>query len=350
MNAALWELAGPRLLVRRIGEATLSGKSVVLLTRQTNIVPALGRQLAGCLNRAEFPNAYVESLSHDPIADLLAVIPGENAPRTMRALFERLADRTLVVALGSDQPRWLEFIPRFQHAARSYPAGDRPRIVLVREGTSPASDDVVLEYHEWDLVVNSADIESLVQAWLPSRFASGVMRRVLVRTIVEIGLSDVDLVRDLCALGRSEVASPIGFLEGWGQANGSRIEPIWIDGVVRDHVLKEITGHEFRRRVHHRLWKAQASVLLPWVEEGRQAFLPQLSNVLPEKDSYGVIRSDFEVGPICYWLRTQNPTNPFFPLFERFRKIRNHLAHLGFFSFDELCADITFIEKYVPRA
>lgn len=349
MNAALWELAGPRLFVRRIGEATLAGKSIVLLTRQSHAVPALGQQLAGCLTRAEYPTSYVDPLSHEPIADLLAVIPGEIGPKTMRTVFERLADRTLVVAPIANQSGWFDFMSRFQHAARSYPAMDRPRIIMVREGSAPVSDDVAVEYHEWDLVVSSADIESLVQAWIPPKFADSVLRQVLVRTIVEIGLSDVDLVHDLCVLSRREVASPIGFLEGWARINGSHPDPIWIDGTVRDHVLKETTGDEFRRRVYHRLWKAQAKVLLPWVEEGRQTFLPKLYNVLPEMDDYGVERSDFEIGPICFWLRTRNPTNPYFPLFERFRKIRNHLAHLRFFPLDELTSDISFIEKYVPR-
>lgn len=346
MNTSLWELAGPRLLVRRIGEATGAGKSIVLVTQQAHKVPELGRQLASCLKRSECPIVHIEPLSEDPIVDLLSIIPGVGEFKTMRTVFERLSDRTLVVAPDKELSAWSEFMVRFQHAARSYSVIERPRIILVRAGSLPVFDEIILEYHEWDTVVSTPDIESLVQAWLPSKIATGVLRRVLVRTIVEICLSDVDLVREMCALSRGDIANPIGFLEEWGREHGPQIIPIWIDGLQRSHVLKDLTANNFRRHVHNRLWKAQASVLLPWVEEQRQIFLPMLDKILPEKDNFGVPRSEFEIGPVCYWLKTRFPTHHLMPLFDRCRKIRNHMAHLGFFSFDELYADIAFIGKY----
>ena len=100
--------------------------------------------------------------------------------------------------------------------------------------------------------------------------------------------------------------------------------------VVHSAML-EISGDE--RAVRHRLWSAQAAVLLPLVEERRAELVKEHRHRirLPVKTEDGEISDplDLSIGQLAWLLDRQGEAMKLRKQLRRLKRVRNALAHMA---------------------
>jgi len=357
MNGLLWHLAGPRLLLARVGDALTEGRSVVIVSGQSGFQRQVGVQFAGALLDLGIPTTILPGTNGMTPMDELLVATNTVTPksRSVRDFCERNPRRVFVVN-PDDSARgreWHAFLLEFQHSARQCAPSERATILLTREvsdGEGSQGSEVALSCFCWDEAITRPDVEALAQATIPGALTHGTLRRILARTVAEIALSDLALAVDLCGLSKAELAMPHGALLRLAAAGGWSMEnlppKIWIEGKRHPHPLAVALANDGRRQIWQLIWEAQAGILLPWVEHYRRRYLPAVARYLPANNRDGLPRDEFEVGTIAHFLRTFRPSDRHLLLFERLREVRNSMAHCEPLPYDRLHACIAFVEGF----
>jgi hypothetical protein len=248
-------------------------------------------------------------------------------------------------------PVWRGFLDRLQHRARQNATSRRPALVLVYRSDSDRGrleEDVALKTLTWDDAVSRADIHALAHLKLPRGRPGSIIRLVLVNTLVEICLSDVELIGSLVKEPVEEIASPFRSLRAWAERLEGSMAGNWRQLFFEDRCYEHsasLAERGERSALRGRVWAAQARVLLPWVEERRQQLAEDLARWLPD-EFQGQSRADYEIGVLDFLLFQKNAPPPLKSCVRRLKQVRNEIAHRGVLAYRQL-AELPQIEEAI---
>lgn len=282
---------------------------------------------------------------------LLPDVPGSRV-RNARSLAseEGLIGHVIWVegATSNTWPAWRDFLASYEQACRNTEGHRRCLFVVLLTGDlagqAPA-EEVTLAHCPWRGVVS--DLDALLYAGLLLRERSPEERapppkqvHLLTATIARVALWDPWLARALAEKPPLEILAPVPFLREFAGERGwtSATAPTWEDGcqdcvdgqpLVHSAVLATQGAHD---QIEVRLWSAQASILLPLVEEQRRAVLARIGSriPLPQQFEDGRIErlDDLEIGHLARLTDRLSFGPRWNGRIRRLKRVRNHLAHL----------------------
>lgn len=200
-----------------------------------------------------------------------------------------------------------------------------------------------LTHHIFYDVMRELDMHFFISDRLLNGNYSMLEERIIRAIIVNLALWDMTLTQRLIALPMESLMQPQLALEAYAEerdwAQDDHI-PSWHKGskmriasVERVHSAV-LTGKAGQQEITRRIWRAQASVLLPFIEEQRQSIINALHEHLtvPFETEYGqVIDSlyDLEIGHIFAQIRNNyRLPQDLREKVDLLREMRNRLSHL----------------------
>jgi len=252
-----------------------------------------------------------------------------------------------VISLDDEEhwATWKRFTEQFCHTVQQLDPRTRPTLaVLVYSGNDleMPSADVSLGVAYWKGIITEADVLTLAEFSLPGANISSVVRAVVVHSIANIALWDADLASRLGVAKLDEILRPLDLLRkyaierGWtantpaSEAEGTTS---YVNSELRVHsALLAIKGQV--ARLDQRLWRAQAAVLLPWVEERRLDFIDVVKPFLGA--TFKGPLSEVEIGQLTPALMATDAPNSLKRRANELRNIRNAIAHRHTLALREL--------------
>jgi len=358
MSRLWWQLPGPSRFVARIVQDLRDGKNTVLCVPEhtpdglaSAIRSALGEEWTWYTLQVQEETGVV-----DPIHLLFSRFVPHARPDALwnvgaLATEEAFTGKPLWLDGLTPQmwPAWKAFLEDYEHACRSRSVFERTLFCIPLVGAlalDPPEEDICLSRHSWQGYVDLLDMLVFTAILLQGRQMPELLKRVVVSTIAHLALWDPIVSEYLARESLDTIFAPIPILQeiakerGWDGANEVLSLSAWhrgmkdvVDGAAKDHSAILAACHD-DRAIQRRIWSAEVGVMLPFVEEQRQAILARFAGVLrvPFTTRFGEeitnIR-DLEIGHIESQL-TKNPavSTEMRQLIKRLRKIRNDLSHL----------------------
>lgn len=356
----LWELAGPRVFARGVADALRERCNVLIPTLDARAPSRLGAGLKTFLEGGQ-QYVYISETNASASLDALRAGWGTGEGMTIPEYCKSLGSIALILVLhpAADFAAWADFMVRWQNVTRQIPTEERPCVVAI--GHCPTAHrcrlrtEVALRIFEWDSVVTLADIESLALAEMHRDTARGTVRKVLARIVAEVAQSDASLATYLAKRPPAEIAWPQEAVKRWlseqYRQELSVPDEIWTEGAVHSHPARITQSAVGQKAIRDWVWRAQASVLMPWSDVHRQRNLHCVSSRLILRNAFGeAVRSveELELGEIYYQLTCTGPRDDAQRFFIRLRNLRNRIAHRDPLDMNELTTEIAFIEGFSP--
>lgn len=349
------ELPGPREFIRQVTQSLADGRNVLVVLPRVGPNDILDAIRFSSGEQQHWTTTPPFPVDADPLIvmqDALRFETDDRRALTVEAFArsEWLQNRVIAVDLAAESWHlWRRFLSRHEEICRSIPPLQRcllcvglrwlGREVLPRE-------DVCLAVHVWRGVVLPIDVET-VTSQLTVNDHHGLETRVLRRTAAELALWDLDLCQLIMESGLRSAIEPSELLLRYAKRVGfQRIEDESPSALLANGVVQLFAGKEeyhssylilrgAAEKVRQRLWKAQISVLLPFVEEKRVEILESSASAfrLPHRAEDGqIIRrmEELEIGNMYHQLVIGEArcSDKVTTLVRILREIRNRLAHV----------------------
>ena len=241
-------------------------------------------------------------------------------------------------------PDWSRFLRVYSDACRNVDILNRTVFIVLLSGepvTGKVPEEVALVRRDFRGALDTLDLFVFALRQVPASVKFREHRALLAHTVAQVAQWDSVLAEQLLALPISEALSPEGALRQYARDRGWTAETprCWEKGTVDGPVerptvhsaLLEVGGAS--RLVRHRIWAAQAAVLLPLVEERRVGLIGRYSRFLelPIKTETGRWVNDpldVDVGNLAWYLDRRGRPQVLRRQVRRLRRIRNRLAHM----------------------
>ena len=349
MGGSVWSLPGPAQFVDTIRNELTSGRSVVVMVPR--YAPGdLRSALRGIVSDAWTWADLRADNSLSPVAavcQLYGVRAGDTSSSTIRNLAgnEGFAGQLVCVSSGSPTSwqAWKAFLLEYADACRGVPEGKRSLFVVLAEGfpvTSAPSDDVTLCTKVWSDVVGEIDLLIYASLQLQRSSLPSSKRKLLALSVSRVALWDFDVADRLLDGRPQDMLAPAAILDELARDRGWNAEtPVAWETGTEDHCdgarhihssICLVRGDE--GTVTHRVWSAQASVILPLIEKRRLELLRDCRRFLrlPVEIDGEIISNaeDLEIGHLAHAV-SRSPADPGLKQrLQRLRRVRNHLAHM----------------------
>jgi hypothetical protein len=348
MGGSIWSLPGPAQFLDLVRNELTSGRSVVVMVPR--YAPSdLRSALRGITSDAwAWVDLHVDAPSSP--ATTLCRMYGLEAAEASSSTIRRLATHEAfmgqliwVTPHSSSWQAWKRFLLEYADACRTVPEGKRSLFIVLLEGLPPASalaDDVTLCTKVWLDVVGEIDLLIYASLQLQRLSLPAPKRSLLALSVSRIALWDFDTADRLLDARPLDMLAPAAILDELARDRGWDGDTLvaWeagtenhCDGARHTHSsICLARGDE--RTVTHRVWSAQASVILPLIEKRRLELLPKARRFLrlPVEIDGEVISSaeDLEIGHLAYSVSRSAADAVLKQRFQRLRRVRNHLAHM----------------------
>ena len=234
-------------------------------------------------------------------------------------------------------PAWRDFLGRYAQTSRSRHLLGRSLFLvpLARcAAFEPPPTDVALTHRTWDSILDDVDLLLFASERLRQRSGDTLLRSLLANIVARVASWDFDTAAALLAKGDRTILDPTEFLRAIARRKG------WTADTPLDWQLgtesRSGVAHAARAaldnppsEVNRRLWSAQLSVLLPWIEYRRyETVANNLKQVRRQMHHAGNGSNDpfeFEVADLASMFRQAN--HSLYKIFEGLRRVRNKLAH-----------------------
>ena len=337
----LWELPGAKRFVDRTCDHLRGGSSVVV--RFPGAVPegfnaAVAARLGNALEVGRL------SVTDSPLHDLARRYAEH--PRHIGRLPDLCDDPgfrgQLVRPEGLDAttwPAWRRFLHSYAEASRSRPLLGRSLFLVLLAGSPPAEPptaDIGLVNHAWDGVLDDVDLLLFATERLRGREDNPLVRSLLATTVARVAAWDFDTAAVLLDEDNGTILDPGDLLRAVANDKG------WTASTPLDWRIgtSSRTGIAHPARValddppaelDRRLWSAQLSVLLPWIEARRhETVIGNLFEVRRQMHADGNHHRDalaLELGDLVRLFGRRGADRQVRRTFERLRDGRNELAH-----------------------
>ena len=275
----LWDLPGARRFVDSTCDLLRSGNNVVI--RFPGAVPEGFEAIlvASLGNILEFGNVPVTASPLQDLARRYTERP-EHIARVRDLCDDPGFQGRLVRLRGLDArtwPAWCDFLRTYAAASRSRPLLRRSLFLVLLAGLPPAEPppaDVGLTNLSWDRVLDDIDLLLFATEHLRGREGETLLRSLLATTVARVAAWDFDTAATLLAEDNDTIMNPRSLLRAIAYDKGwSRDTPLdWRLGTASGDGI----AHPARAALEDspseldlRLWSAQLSVLLPWIEVRR---------------------------------------------------------------------------------
>ena len=234
-------------------------------------------------------------------------------------------------------PAWRDFLGRYAQASRSRHLLGRSLFLVPLARCAvfePPPAEVALAHRTWDSTLDDVDLLLFATERLRQRSRDTLLRSLLANVVARVASWDFDTAAALLAESDRTILAPTEFLRALARERG------WTADTPHDWRLgtesRSGVAHAARAaldnppsEVNRRLWSAQLSVLLPWIEYRRyHTVANNLKQVRRQMHRVGVGSDDpfeFEVGDLARMFR--QTSHSLYKIFEGLRRVRNKLAH-----------------------
>lgn len=349
MSGMLWELPGPRRFLETVENDIRDGNNEVIAV-PARLGEIVGRAVRDRLRTDEITIRRFEALqAHDaPLIQLqYALNPGRSVdPRALPDVLLHLQELAgQVVWLDSigeeDWSAWCRFLGEYTRAARGVPVLYRPVFAVVAEGRRALNlplEEVGLSIRRWENVLRRIDSVVLVDELLGPFASSREVERSLVTEVIScLAAWDWRLAERMCAGAPLSVFYPEAVL----RSHAAEVNPgmgltrtpreFWADGLAADTAgnkchLIALQDKGFSQELRVRLWSAQISVLMPFVEEARLEIVEQLQGQLAPMRYEA---SEVEIGELFRLVESGQIRVSYnmAQVVRALRRVRNKLAH-----------------------
>lgn len=350
-----WSLPGPQGLVARIGSEIRVGKNV-LLSVPDHFPGGLRKAVRESreLRDLHWHNLRVSAEDRRHPLDVLweefvfADNPGQT--RSVEGLLGLNDLNGMIVWMDGLHPSCAgtlpSFLERFSQALNSVAVFNRLQLCCVvplsTSGKFAAS--VCCAVIDSTSYVGSIDALTYATTLIEERELALLEAQVAASVLANLALWDPELATALALEPLGVILSPIEWLKRWANTNNwnSQLTTDQLmnmglltvfDGQPKLHSSLAATRGE-TGEVHARVWRGQASVLLPFIEERRRDLLEYLSPVivLPFRTLYGQVSDlkDLEIGHLYnMFCRGYQIDADVQELIRTLRTMRNKLAHFN---------------------
>jgi hypothetical protein len=354
---AYWRLPGPARFVDAISDGMLSGEHA-LIYRSPSSASGLQRQVQARVEANGARSWRTIDLRDErgapPVVTLWNRLGGhvEMTSGTVRALVESDAlDWLAIWVQGIDEPgcrSWADFLKEYEQFVRN--RGVESAGVFALE--LPAAADragtvggVTFRAYRLQNVANAAEMSALIANRLRDLQTTWLHRRLAVALIAECAGDDPALALALADRWEPLGVDPLPLLQEEVRRQGKALDQL---GTLPDWRLGSGQVWEDEERwcscavvvrgdlaeLSRRTWKAQLTVLFPFIEAQRVKLLDELRSVLrvPFETPFGVVTDvqDLEVQHLlhqAYQAKNRVPRHVI-PFLECLRDMRHALAHL----------------------
>lgn len=337
----LWDLPGARRFVESACDILRDGSSVVI--RFPGVVPdgfddAVSATLGNTLrvSHLQATQAPLDDLAHS-----YAERPGQ-----IRHLSDLCEDRgfrgRLVMLHGLDTstwPAWREFLGNYAQASRSLSLLGRSLFLAKLAGyppVEPPSTEVGLTSFAWEEVLDEVDLLLFANEHLRQRAREPLMRSLLATTVARVAAWDFETATALVAADDRTIMDPVDLLSGIAHERGWTTEtPFdWHLGTASHSGIPHPARAALDNpptELHRRLWSAQLSVLLPWIEARRhETVASNLFKVKRQMRMNGDGQGDpfaLELGEMFSLFVRRGADRHIRRTVKHLRDVRNELAH-----------------------
>ena len=318
-----WSLPGPLEFCRRVAADLDDGSCVVLAVPRavrSGLAEAVRAQMVD-LPLAQWRN--IAGSGTEPPGELLAdALFAGNSPFTvptpeLLATAEQLSGHVFCLRFElSDSVAWgmwRTFLEKYAQAIRARPVLARSPLLVILQGSSdevPVREDVCLRVRRWQNCVGELDMLLYCSVLLRGQTTEPFLRALLAGTVASVAGADPELAEFLARESPAMVLDPRVALKNFAaERQWTGHEPNWtdgsldsIDGVPRVHSC--LPGRD-PQELQYLLWRAQVTVILPYIEQQRRWLLGKLAGTLrlPFRLKNGTCidrTEDLEIGHIAY--------------------------------------------------
>ena len=359
-----WDLPGPATFAVSVRNNLLDGVSVAL--RLPDHTPDGLKQRICDAGDVAFHTINVSDTNRKPIEVLFdAFVPRPDRERLSWTTNSLVAHEAFqghhiwldgVTAIGHDL--WNAFLLDFEHASRDIDLLRRSAFVVVLNGEQarrPFATGVALVERSWGRDHSRFDALFLADQLMTPLELPVLHRRVAIALAAELALWDAELLQRLVSAGHRALQSPLGVLRelardrGWDPhtplENGNselawaRGAVAWVDGRQYVHLAAEPEDTR-DLATRNRIWRAQLTTVMPFIEEVRQATVREFRAQLRE---YAVrelgldSELDLEIADVHHALARDGAVpNTQRRLLSDLRQARNKLAHIKTLTWEEI--------------
>ena len=344
----LWNLPGPGRFLQRVERALRDGANVVV--RFPVAAPAGFAERTRALLHESWRCAVFRPAPADPPFESLRErfaphLSGAWTP-TLLDLCENESFRGRLIWLDGlgrlseeDWSAWKKFLVDYAQACRSVPEFERTLVVAVLAGTPPAdppAEDVTLKCFDWRGIIDEMDLLLAAYERLLSRDAGPVMRSLLATTVARVASWDPDMAERLLDEEGDAILDPGFLLQSVAREKGwtSDTTPCWELGTASGHGVSHAALASLEdppRELRHRLWSAQASVLLPSIAGWRWDLLMEHRALLAEhleREGSPADPMDLDIGELTGMVQRPGFDPEVRRNVRQMHRWRNELAHL----------------------
>ena len=337
----LWDLPGARRFVDSICNPLRGGSSVVVVFPGS--VPD-GFETAVTTNLGDILDIGKLTCTASPLRDLAQRYATN--PDHITGLPDLCDDSgfqgRLVKLHGLDAsiwPTWRDFLRRYAEASRLQPLLGRSLFLVLLSGFPPPEPppaEIALAVYAWDGVLDDIDLILFAAERLREREDNALLRSLLATTVARVAAWDFDAAAAMVAEDNGTIMNPHELLRAMA-ADKSWAEDTPLDwrigtaskaGVA--HPARAVLD-EAHAELDRRLWSAQLSVLLPWIEMRRHSTVADnLYEVKRHMRADGDGQGDpfaLELGDLARLFDRRGVDRQVRKTVRRLRDVRNKLAH-----------------------
>ena len=346
----LWDLPGARRFINCACD-TLRGGSSLVISFPGSVPEGFDDALVGELgNVFQFGNLSAKT---SPLEDLSReYADGPSHIASITDLCDDPGFRGRLIFLDNinehNWPQWKAFLDRYAQTSRSLHVLGRSLFLVMLTGNPPPEalkSDVALATHTWDAVLDDVDLLLFASEHLRRRIMDDLLRSLLTNIIARVAAWDIDTASQLLGQSDQTILNPTEFLRAIGRDKGWSTEtPLdWRLGTESGSGIAHAARaalDEPPNEINRRLWSAQLSVLLPWIETRRHDLVTaNLYEVKRQMAHIGENVTDahgLELSELFMIFSQPDADRALRRSIRRLRDIRNKLAHRRHLSPDEV--------------
>lgn len=337
----LWDLPGPRRFINSACDSLRGGSNIVV--RFPGTVPeGFDDALAAALGNAlHFGHLSATASPFEQLRTKFATDPSH--VHSLSDLCDNSGFRGRLIRLHNlderNWPAWRDFLGRYVQTSRSRHVLGRSLFLIPLSGLLPATPplaDVGLTHCTWDGVLEDVDLLLFASERLRQRSVDALLHSLLATVVARVSVWDFDTAAALLAESDRTILAPTDFLRTIAQNKG------WTANTQLDWRLETAShsgvAHPARaaiedppNEIHRRIWSAQLSVLLPWIETRRhETVTGNLYEVRRQMRQAGNGRTDpyeLELGELSAMFSQRGANRRIRRTVRRLRDVRNELAH-----------------------
>jgi hypothetical protein len=255
-------------------------------------------------------------------------------------------------------PEWRQFLEDYKHVCRAVPDYSRTMFIAPVRGEISKivpQEDATLIHVVWNDVISDYDILIWAALRLRERGFKSTRLELLSATICKVALWDIRLARELANASTKNILNPHRILRELASSLGwnADTKPEWENGSIGTISGQRMAHSAFLyavnqvRAMNSRIWAAQASVLLPKIEQRRLSLLPLIERYLqlPFDTGYSTITDfhDLEIGHLFFQINRNGGVDPALRrTVLKLKEIRNSLSHFRPVPVSDLMDDTLF--------